>query len=81
VTRPKRPRALILGPTKELAEQIFRVARGLGTTAKFRTTCITSNGLWKTQREALSGPIDVVVATPTKLLKHLQVGCQWLLYE
>jgi hypothetical protein len=74
VARPKRPRALILGPTKELAEQIFRVAKGLAHHAKLRTTCVTSAGVWKSQREALSGPIDLVVATPTKLLMHLQVG-------
>ena len=31
-----RPRALVLGPTRELTDQILRVAKALAHTAKFR---------------------------------------------
>lgn len=39
-TRPKRPRALVLGPTRELTDQILTVAKGLSHYAKFRSTCL-----------------------------------------
>ncbi len=40
-TRPNRPRALILGPTRELADQILRVAKSLSHYARFRSACVT----------------------------------------
>lgn len=43
VSRPKRPRALILGPTKELAEQIAGIAKALSHMGKFRSTCLTGS--------------------------------------
>ena len=38
--KPKRPRALVLGPTRELTDQILRVAKGLSHHAKFRAVCV-----------------------------------------
>ena len=38
--RPKRPRALVLGPTRELTDQILGVAKLLSHHAKFRSACI-----------------------------------------
>ncbi len=43
VPRPKRPRVLVLGPTKELTEQITAVAKRLCHTAKFRAACVNAN--------------------------------------
>ena len=43
ISRPKRPRALILGPTKELAEQIAGIAKALSHMGKFRSTCLTGS--------------------------------------
>ena len=40
VTRPKRPRALVLGPTRELTDQILSVAKSLSHFAKFRSICL-----------------------------------------
>ena len=39
-SRPKRPRALILGPTRELTDQITAVGKSLAHFAKFRSGCI-----------------------------------------
>ncbi len=50
VPRPKRPRALILGPTKELAEQIAGVAKALSHVVKFRATCLTGSKTKKQQQ-------------------------------
>lgn len=41
-TRPKRPRALVLGPTRELTDQILRVAKSLSHHARFRS--MVANG-------------------------------------
>ena len=48
--KPKRPRALVLGPTRELTDQIARVAKGLSHHAKFRAVCV--NGGVQTQGHA-----------------------------
>lgn len=74
VPRPKRPRALILGPTKELAEQIAGVAKTLSHDARFRSTCLTGSRTKRQQRVPLSGPMDIVVATPTRFLQHVKEG-------
>ena len=38
--KPKRPRALVLGPTRELTDQILGVAKSLSHHAKFRSACV-----------------------------------------
>lgn len=47
--RPKRPRALVLGPTRELTDQILGVAKMLSHHAKFRSACVNGG-------ERLSSP-------------------------
>eukprot|EP00955_Chlamydomonas_euryale_P070573 360786-Chlamydomonas_euryale.AAC.7 len=74
VGRPKRPRALVLGPTKELTEQIAGVAKVLAHSAKFRSLGLTGTRTRRQQAEQLAGPIDVVVATPTRFLQHAAEG-------
>jgi len=39
-TKPKRPRALVLGPTRELTDQILQVAKSLSHHARFRSACV-----------------------------------------
>ncbi|GAX78605.1 hypothetical protein CEUSTIGMA_g6044.t1 [Chlamydomonas eustigma] len=74
IPKPKRPRVLILGPTKELAEQIAGVAKALCHAAKFRAACLTGSTTKKQQQVKLLGPIDIVVATPTRFLQHVKDG-------
>jgi len=74
VARPKRPRVLIVGPTKELTEQIKDVAKALCHFAKFRVTCLNSPQRRSLQLSKLMGPIDVVVSTPTRLLQSYKEG-------
>ncbi|KAL6757569.1 P-loop containing nucleoside triphosphate hydrolase protein [Haematococcus lacustris] len=88
VSRPKRPRVLVLGPTKELAEQITGVAKALSHHVKLRVTCANSTGLpLNKQVEILSRPNDLVVSSPTKLLQHVKEGnlfyrdVQWLVID
>lgn len=39
-SKPKRPRAVVLGPTRELTDQILQVAKSLSHHARFRSACV-----------------------------------------
>ena len=74
--RPKRPRALILAPTRELATQISSVIKSCCHTMKLSSRLLiggqqgTSGGEWAKQRVQLNRPVDILVATPGRLLQH-----------
>ncbi|EFN53871.1 hypothetical protein CHLNCDRAFT_58353 [Chlorella variabilis] len=70
--RPRRPRALVLGPTRELTDQILRVAKALSHTAKFRSSVVNGGGDMGGQREALERPLDVLVGTPQRVMQHAE---------
>eukprot|EP00897_Mesotaenium_endlicherianum_P005549 jgi/Mesen1/5021/ME000025S04420 len=73
-TRPKRPRALILVPTRELAEQVLQVAKSLSHYARFRSAIVSGGARLRPQVDALASPLDVLVATPGRLLQHIKAG-------
>jgi superfamily II DNA/RNA helicase len=50
------------------------VAKSLSHYAKFRSVGISGGEKWKNQTEALAKPVDLVVATPGRLLKHNEKG-------
>lgn len=62
------PRALILAPTRELAIQIQGVMEDLGKYLDIRHTAIYGGLGPKTQIETIAQGIDVLVATPGRLL-------------
>lgn len=72
--KPGRPRALVLGPTRELAEQIHAVCKSLSHVAKFRTVLATGSGEMSSQRMALQRPLDILVATPARVVQHASRG-------
>lgn len=72
--RPGRPRALVLGPTRELTEQLLRVAKSLAHHEKFASTCVSGGGGWDAQVRALQRPIDLLVGTPQRVLQHAANG-------
>ena len=63
--RERRPRALVLVPTRELAAQVTAVAKSIAHVAKLgvRGCYGGSDGVGK-QRKQLAGSFDVLVATP-----------------
>jgi ATP-dependent RNA helicase RhlE len=65
-------RALILTPTRELAAQVAESVRGYGAHLPFRTAVIFGGVSINTQIDKLRKGVDVVVATPGRLLDHLQ---------
>lgn len=73
--RPKRPRLLVLAPTRELAVQITHVVKALSHSVKLSTQALVGGQDKGTQRKALEGrPVDIVVATPGRLLQQWKDG-------
>lgn len=69
--RPKRPRVLILAPTRELALQITAVVKSLSHAVKLSTQALVGGVDKGSQRKALANrPVDIVVATPGRLLQQ-----------
>lgn len=64
------PRALILAPTRELVAQICEDAKGLGAFCPFKVQPIFGGIDYQKQREALRGGVDVIVATPGRLIDY-----------
>lgn len=76
---PKRPKgsplALVLSPTRELALQIEKDALALGKYTPFRIVSVFGGLGYEKQKRDLRGNVDIVVATPGRLLdfKHQQI--------
>ncbi|KAG2384492.1 DEAD-box ATP-dependent RNA helicase [Vigna angularis] len=72
--KPRRPRAVVLCPTRELSEQVFRVAKSISHHARFRCTMVSGGGRIRPQEDSLNNPIDMVVGTPGRVLQHIEEG-------
>jgi len=70
--QPKRPRMIVLAPTRELALQIADHARALAQFADIRIGVVYGGAPLGKQAEDLRRGLDIVVATPGRLLDHLQ---------
>jgi len=69
------PRVLVLTPTRELALQVEKSAMTYGKELRrFRTACLVGGAPYGLQLKRLSQPVDVVVATPGRLIDHLERG-------
>ncbi len=71
---PRRPRALVLAPTRELAEQIKRELVPLAGTVRRRVTAVYGGVSYHPQRSALRKGTDVLVACPGRLLDLIEQG-------
>lgn len=68
---------LIIVPTRELAIQIEQQIQGLSYFISVSSMAIYGGGdgkEWVLQKDALTNGADIIVATPGKLLAHLQMG-------
>jgi len=71
---PKSPRTLVLAPTRELAAQIDESFAVYGSFMRFRHTVIFGGVSQGAQVRALSNGVDVLVATPGRLLDLMNQG-------
>jgi ATP-dependent RNA helicase RhlE len=67
-------RALILAPTRELAEQIHEAIRALGKQGRVRSVSIYGGVSKHNQVAALRRGVEIVVACPGRLLDHINDG-------
>jgi ATP-dependent RNA helicase RhlE len=67
-------RALILVPTRELAEQVLQSARSYGRHLHLNAAAIYGGVGMEPQTRALARGVDIVVATPGRLLDHMERG-------
>ncbi|MAN67656.1 DEAD/DEAH box helicase [uncultured Hyphomonas sp.] len=70
----KTARILILAPTRELAAQIAESVRVYGSQMKLTTTIVVGGVKPGGQVRALARGVDVLVATPGRLLDHMETG-------
>ncbi|MGZ9897392.1 ATP-dependent RNA helicase SrmB [Shewanella gaetbuli] len=64
-------RVLVLTPTRELASQIHRYACHLATDLELDIAIITGGVPYAPQEEALAGNVDILIATPGRLMEYL----------
>jgi ATP-dependent RNA helicase RhlE len=67
-------RVLVLSPTRELASQIAESFRDYGRQTGLRTTLMYGGVPKGRQAKAVANGIDILVATPGRLLDHMQDG-------
>ncbi len=70
--KPGRPRALILAPTRELAAQVEESVRLYSQHTRLRSLVMFGGVNINPQFNALRKPVDVLVATPGRLLDHVR---------
>ena len=71
----KGPRALVLTPTRELAQQVEKNAQIYGKNMPWlRSVTLVGGTSFGQQIRALSRPIDLIVATPGRLMDHMRQG-------
>ncbi len=71
-TARHRVRALVLTPTRELAAQIEQSVRTYGKYLPLRSTLVYGGVGMQPQVDALARGVDILVATPGRLLDHVQ---------
>jgi ATP-dependent RNA helicase RhlE len=71
---PHRTRVLVLTPTRELCLQVEASFRAYSEHAGLDVVAVYGGVPYEVQEEALHGGVDIVVATPGRLLDHLEKG-------
>jgi len=67
-------RVLVLEPTRELAAQVETAIHDFARFTDLRTVVMFGGVGYGRQRDALKNGVDVIVATPGRLLDHIQQG-------
>jgi ATP-dependent RNA helicase DeaD len=70
----KRPQALILCPTRELAQQVAGQVEKMGQYRKLKVALIYGGSSYQTQIRALKNGAQIVIATPGRLIDLMEQG-------
>ncbi|XP_031260117.1 ATP-dependent RNA helicase DBP2-like isoform X4 [Pistacia vera] len=75
VRRGDGPLALVLAPTRELAQQIEKEVKAFSRSLEsFKTAIVVGGTNIAEQKSELRGGVSIVVATPGRFIDHLQQG-------
>ncbi|GAB2516052.1 DEAD/DEAH box helicase [Lysobacter humi (ex Lee et al. 2017)] len=74
INGPRKPRALILVPTRELAVQVTESLRGYARHLRMSISAIFGGAGMQPQVDLLRRGVDVLVATPGRLIDHMDRG-------
>ncbi len=77
ITNKKHTKALVLAPTRELAQQIDQQVEGLAYFAGISSIAVYGGGdgmIYEQQRRAMMDGVDIIIATPGRLIAHLASG-------
>ncbi len=79
LSRPKASgvKAMIIAPTRELAQQIEQQLQGFAYYANLSSLAVYGGGdgsSWDFEKKALTQGADFIVATPGRLISHLNMG-------
>ena len=72
----KKVNAIIMAPTRELAQQIDQMMEGFSYYTPFSSVAVYGGNdgeAWDTQKKGLLNGADVVIATPGRLLSHINL--------
>jgi len=72
--RARMPRTLILEPTRELAAQVHEAFETLGKQHKLTVALLIGGVAFEPQAAKINRGADVVIATPGRLLDHMERG-------
>lgn len=73
---PDRINAIVMAPTRELAQQIDQQMEGFSYFLPFSSVAVyggNDGNIWDIQKKGLTRGADVVIATPGRLLSHINV--------
>jgi superfamily II DNA/RNA helicase len=72
---PRGPSVLVLAPTRELAQQVARATQGYGRhIAGLKVLTVVGGVPYATQLRMLRSGVDVLIATPGRMLDHFGAG-------
>ena len=72
--RARMPRSLILAPTRELAAQVAQAFEKYGVNHKLTVALLIGGVSFVEQNKALDRGVDVLIATPGRMIDHFQRG-------
>ena len=68
------PAVLVLAPTRELAQQVATQSARYGQNVRLRTVCVFGGAPYPPQNREIERGVDVLVATPGRLMDHIERG-------
>ncbi len=72
--RMRMPRALIISPTRELAQQTMENFRIYASLTDLEAALLVGGNDMRAQEQALTGHVDILIATPGRLLDMIERG-------